>query len=102
MENNSDKEKPQTADSKYYDPNKPEEITKPQYNSTTRKRDSDHIPGIENLNQDKILQGEAEHKAGGAEKEGDDESLFGKNTKTDLGAGQRDKDEDEDEKIIRT
>lgn len=105
MENEKDNKNPQTAVNKDYNPNKPEEITRPQYNSTSEKRDSGNLPSIENLdhqNNDQHPPAPTENADRAPEKGINDESLFGKNTDTDLGAGKRDKDEDEDEKIIRT
>lgn len=105
MENEKENKKPQTAVNKDYNPNKPEEITSPQYNSASEKRDSSNLPSIENLdhqNNDQKPQKQAKNTDRTPEKGINDESLFGKNSDTDLGSGSRDKDGDEDEKIIRT
>lgn len=105
MENEKENNKPQTPVNKEYNPNKPQDITSPQYNSSSEKRDSGNLPSIENLdhqNNDQKPQEQAENTDRTPEKGINDESLFGKNRNTDLGAGPRDNDEDEDEKIIRT
>lgn len=105
MENKADKNKPKVAVSEDYDSKKPQNQNLPKYNSTTEHRDGSELPAVENLNQedglkDKPKSSKNEHPD--IKMTETDASLYGKNTKTDLGAGQRDQDEDEDEKIIRT
>lgn len=105
MENNEEHNKAQSADSKHYDPERPQDQNVPKYNSTTEHRNDNELPGIENLNHQNGLKDElreANNKDSDISQTKSDESLFGEDTKTDLGGGQRDKDEDDKEKIIRT
>jgi hypothetical protein len=105
MENKNEEQKSKAPDNEEYDIDNPQNLTQPQFNSTTTHREDPGVPAVENLNQIKGLNTELKDA-----KEGDsdpsapknDEALYGNDTKTDLGAGQRDEDEDEDEKIIRT
>ena len=103
MENNKEPNKTQTADSEHYNPEKPQSQTTPKYNSTTERRNDNELPGIENLNHQDGLKDElreAKNKDSDISQTKNDESLFGRDTKTDLGGGQRDKDEDDQEQII--
>lgn len=105
MESQENKNKPKVVDSEDYNVEKPQELTQPQYNSTTKNRQGAELPAVENLNQTEGLKNELK----GAKKDNNhpatpinDESLHGEGPKTELGNGPRDQDEDEDEKIIRT
>ena len=105
MENNKNKQEDKTADSEQDNIENPQLATQPLYNSTTTHRDSEKLPGVENLNQnleikDGFQEAKGNQQAPSAPE--NDETLHGKRTKTDLGNGQRDDDEKEDEKIIRT
>lgn len=105
MENNSEENKPKVPDNEGYDPENPQKQNLPEYNSSTSHRDSGSLPAVENLNQTKELKSVADSPKkvdSDPSSPANDESLYGKKTKTDLGGGQRDQDEDEDEKIIRT
>lgn len=105
MENQEEQKRHKTADSEHYNTEKPQDQNIPKYNSTTDHRESSELPAVENLNHLNGLKDElreAKNKDSDISQTKSDESLFGHNTKTDLGGGQRDKNEDEDEKIIRT
>lgn len=105
MENNKEPNKTQTPDSEDYNTENPQNQTVPKYNSTTERRGDNELPGIENLNHQDGLKDElreANNEDSDISLTKNDESLFGQNTKTNLGGGQRDKDEDDQEKIIRT
>lgn len=94
-----------TPENKDYNPNRPQDITRPKYNSDTDYRPGEELPQIENLNQQND-----EKDPGSPVKEGrnrpsepvNDESLHGKKSKTDLGNGQKTEKKKEQEKIIRT
>jgi hypothetical protein len=105
MENKENKKNHKVTDSEEYNIEKPQELTQPQYNSTTKNRQGGELPAVENLNQTEGLKNELKD----AKKDNNhpatpinDESLHGGGPKTELGNGPRDQDEDEDEKIIRT
>jgi hypothetical protein len=105
MKNEEEENQPKVSVSEHYDPENPQKQNVPQYNSTTEHRDAGDLPAIENLNHKDGLKDELkETKKDDSDTNVTDNttSLFGKDTKTDLGAGQRDDDEAEDEKIIRT
>lgn len=104
MENVNSKNQPKVVDSEGYNVDKPQNQNLPKYNSTSAHRDGSGVPAVENLNQTEGLKKEQQGVkkddfSAGAPK--NDESLFGQNTKTDLGNGQRDEDEDQEERIIR-
>ena len=94
MEGNDKKQQPQSAANEEYDVNHPENLNTPKFNSTSEHRDTNELPGVENLN--------LENAPNEAQKPENDSSLRGTAPKTDLGNGQRDDDENEKEKIIRT
>lgn len=105
MENNEKKTVAKTPDSEHYDPENPQEQNLPKYNSTSAHRTSEALPAVENLNEIKdeknqLKQSNTNDSASSTPI--NDESLHGKRTSTDLGAGQREDDEDENEKIIST
>jgi len=105
MENQEEKNKPKVAVSEHYDPKNPQKQNLPKYNSTTEHRDGSELPAVENLNLQDGLKDQledAKNEDSDSSMTKNDTPLYGKNTKSDLGAGQRDKDEDEKEKIIRT
>lgn len=105
MKNEKEENKPKVPDNEGYDTENPQKQNLPQYNSSTSHRDSASLPAVENLNQTKELKSVAKVPKkvdSDPSSPANDESLYGKKTKTDLGGGQREKDEDEDEKIIRT
>jgi hypothetical protein len=91
MENNKDNNSHQSANSKDYDPNHPQNLTKPAFNSTTDHRSTTGLPGIENL--DHQISDENQNPQ-------DIERLSGSSTTTDLGNGERTQDDKDDEKII--
>jgi len=107
MENENDDQKAKAPGNENYDVENPQNETVPQYNSTTTKRDGPGVPAVENLNQNNGLKNEptdpnkADSDPSAPE---NDESLYGNDTKTDLGNGQHDDNEKErdDERIIRT
>jgi len=105
MKKEDKQQKHKASDSEDFNVNNPQKNTIPRYNSTTEHREGSELPAIENLNQAEELKDQLEnakntHSDSLMTK--NDDALYGKNTKTDLGAGQRDDDEDEKEKIIRT
>jgi len=105
MENEKEEQKHKAPDNEQYDVENPQNLTQPQFNSTTAHREGPGLPAVENLNQIKDSKNDlndAKEDDSDPSAPKNDESLYGKNTKTDLGAGQRDDDEDEGEKIIRT
>lgn len=105
MENQKEDNRAKVPDNEGYDVENPQKQNLPKYNSSTSHRDGAALPAVENLNDTKELKSVADsHKKvdSAPSSPENDESLYGKKTKTDLGAGQRDQDEDEDEKIIRT
>jgi len=104
MENQNDKNQPKVVDSEDYNIEKPQNQNLPKYNSTSAHRSGAAVPAVENLNETEGLKKEQQSlkKENSTPKAPvNDESLFGQNTKTDLGNGQRDKDEDQEERIIR-
>ncbi|RAJ20725.1 hypothetical protein [Pedobacter cryoconitis] len=105
MKKDKQHEKPKVADSEDFNTNKPQEQTLPRYNSTSEHRDGSELPAIENLNQQEGIKDQlkdAKNNDSDNNMTQNSDPLYGKNTKTNLGAGQRDEDEDEKEKIIRT
>lgn len=105
MENNENKEKDKTVDLEQHNIENPQSATQPLYNSTTTHRDSEKLPGVENLNQNSGVKDGFQEAKGNKQAPSapeNDETLHGKRTKTDLGNGQRDDEAEEDEKIIRT
>ena len=105
MENKKDENTTKSPDNQEYDINNPQKLNIPKYNSTSAHREGNELPAVENLNQIKGLKNELkgvnkDDSDSGTPK--NDESLYGENVKTDLGAGQRDDNEEEEEKIIRT
>ena len=107
MENENEDQKAKVPGNENYDVENPQNETVPQYNSATTKRDGPGVPAVENLNQNNGLKNEptdpnkADSDPSAPE---NDESLYGNDTKTDLGNGQHDDNEKErdDERIIRT
>ncbi|SEA66128.1 hypothetical protein [Pedobacter hartonius] len=105
MKNEKEEQKHKAPDNEQYDIANPQNLTQPQFNSTTAHREGPGLPAVENLNQIKGLKTDlkdAREDDSDPSAPNNDESLYGKNTKTDLGAGQRDEGEGEAEKIIRT
>lgn len=105
MENTKNSKQTEQTDNEQDKIENPQKSTQPTFNSTTSHRDSEALPAIENLNQKNELDDELKSAKNGGNVPSapkNDESLHGKNSKTDLGNGQRDQDEEEDEKIIRT
>jgi len=105
MENENLETTSQQPEDENYNPNTPQENNVPKHNSTTTSREGINLPAVENLNHEDGLDNDLKNakksdSAPSAPK--NDEALYGENTKTDLGNGQRDEDEDENEKIIRT
>lgn len=105
MENQEEENKPKVAVSEHYDSENPQNQNLPKYNSTTEHRDGSKLPATENLNQEHGIKDklkDAKNEDSDNEMTDKEDTLYGKKTKTDLGAGQRDEDEDEKEKLIRT
>jgi hypothetical protein len=104
MENQNEEQKDKAPDNEHYDVNNPQNLTQPQFNSTSTHREGAKLPAVENLNQIKEENKAPEDKNSfnsGTEVPENDDSLHGKDSSTDLGEGQRDEDEAEDERIIR-
>ncbi|MCD0488986.1 hypothetical protein LPB86_12165 [Pedobacter sp. MC2016-14] len=105
MDSKEPKKDTQTPVNEGYDINNPQNTTKPSYNSGSAHREAGALPGVENLNQNKLS--EVDNPGEKLDNSGiktpiNDESLTGSEPKTDLGNGQRKEDEGEKEKIIRT
>ena len=102
MENTESNKNSKVTDSEHYDINHPQNLTMPEYNSTTEKRVADKMPTVENLNhedglKDELKKAEPDDNQDPASK--NDQSLFGEGSKTDLGNG--DKTDKDDEGLIR-
>ena|GEM_PF-4639481 len=81
MKSKEQNKKSKTPDNKDYNPNKPQDLTHPQFNSATEHRSSEEPPQIENLNQenDKKNLINASKKAGSSPSTPEnDDSLHGK------------------------
>lgn len=105
MENKDDNNGAKVPENEHYDPENPQKQNRPVYHSDSDHREAEALPAVENLNQikDEKYQPEDTNKDDSSPSTPEnDDSLFGKTIKTDLGGGQRDEDEDEKEKIIRT
>lgn len=105
MESNEPKKDTQKPVNEGYDINNPQNLTKPSFNSSTAHRSAEALPGVENLNQNKLSEVENPGEKldnPDSHKPVNDESLTGSGSGTDLGNGEREEDEDENEKIIRT
>jgi len=105
MKKDNKPQKHKVSDSEDFNVNNPQKNNLPEYNSTTEHREGSELPAIENLNQTDGLKDQlknAKNSDSDNKMTKNDDALYGKNTKTDLGGGQRDEDEDEKEKIIRT
>lgn len=92
MEINKDNNDQKSANSKDYDPNHPQNLTKPSFNSTTDHRSTNGLPGVENLDHQNLDKDEVTHNT---------DRLSGSSTTTDLGNGERTQQDKDDEKIIR-
>jgi len=104
MENENEKENPKVVGSEHYNIEKPQNQTLPKFNSNSDHRNAAGAPAIENLNQTDGLKSEPKltnKDDSDPSTPKNDDSIFGENTKTDLGNGQRDEHEDKDERIIR-
>ena len=76
-----------------YDVNNPQNITVPDYNSATEHRDTDELPGVENLN----------HSNNNEQHMPDnDGSLTGTPSKTDLGNNKKKEEDKADDGLIAT
>jgi hypothetical protein len=91
MESNDTNTNPKSATSENYDPNNPQDLTKPAFNSATDHRSTDDLPGIENLDNQELGEDEVPQ---------DPERLWGTSSQTDLGNGDRTQQDKDDEKII--
>jgi hypothetical protein len=81
MKSKEQNKKSKTPDNKDYNPNKPQDLTQPQFNSATEHISSEELPQIENLNQenDKKNLINASKKAGSSPSTPEnDDSLHGK------------------------
>ena len=102
MENQESSNNSKVTDSEHYDINNPQNLNIPEYNSTSEERSADKLPGVENLNHqdgldDQLKEAETDKDQDSTSK--NDNPLFGKDSKTDLGnGGKTDKD---DEGLIR-
>ena len=105
MENKEPNNGAKVPENEHYDPENPQNHNLPIYRSDSEHREAGALPGVENLNQikdEKYHPEQADKDDSTLSTPENDDSLFGKTIKTDLGGGQRDDDEDEKEKIIRT
>jgi len=91
MEMNEDNRDPKSANSEDYDPNHPQDLNKPVFNSTTDHRSTRTLPGVENL--DHQLQKEEDMPQ-------DTSRLSGSDRNTDLGNDNDEKADEDDERII--
>jgi len=91
METNQSNNEEHAPGSDQYDVNHPQNITKPSFNSGTEKRDTDGLPGVENLN----LSNNGDQKL-----PEDDRSLFGTDSDTDLGNSQKPEEDKADDRLI--
>ncbi|PTS98271.1 hypothetical protein DBR11_15305 [Pedobacter sp. HMWF019] len=81
MKSKDQNNKSKTPDNKDYNPNKPQDNTQPQFNSTTDRRTSNELPQIENLNQEndkKNLINASEKGSSSPSTPENDDSLHGK------------------------
>jgi len=104
MENNKEDQKHKSPDNEHYDIENPQNLTQPEFNSSSTHRSGAELPAVENLNQineENTAEEEKKSSNTGSTLPQNDESLHGKPSQTDLGGGQRDDDEDQDERIIR-
>jgi hypothetical protein len=92
MQSNDNNEEQNSANAENYDPNHPQDLTTPAFNSATDHRSTKTLPGVENLNNQDQDENEVPQ---------DIERLSGSSAKTDLGNGERTDEDKEDEKIIR-
>jgi hypothetical protein len=91
METNENNEEQNGPGSENYDVNHPQNIATPTFNSSTQGRDTDDLPGVENLN----LSNNGDQKL-----PDNDESLFGPDSKTDLGNSQKPEEDKADDRLI--
>jgi hypothetical protein len=91
METNNNDNEENAPGSENYDVNHPQNITTPSFNSATEKRDTDDLPGVENLN----LSNNGEQQL-----PEDDQSLFGTDSDTDLGNSQKPEEDKADDRLI--
>jgi hypothetical protein len=91
MESNEDINCPTSANSEDYDPNHPQNLNKPAFNSTTDHRSTTGLPGVENLDNHNLDENQVPQNI---------ERLSGSSTTTDLGNGERTQEDKDDEKII--
>lgn len=87
-DNNKDENAPGSDE---YDVNHPQNIQTPSFNSATEKRDTDELPGVENLN----LSNNGDQK-----KPEDGGSLFGPDADTDLGNSEKPEEDKADDRLI--
>ena len=103
MSNEEKKENFKAPDNEDYDVNNPQNIAQPAFSSDTDKRNTDDLPGIENLNQQNDENNQL-HKDETSNKPGmdtnNDESLTGEAHDTDLG-NSTENDDSEDDKLIK-
>jgi hypothetical protein len=103
MENKNEDQKDKAPDNEHYDVNNPQNITQPQFNSTSTHREGAKLPAVENLNQTKEENKAPEDKNSfntATDLPENDESLTGNSTGTDLGNGEREQEDDDTERII--
>jgi hypothetical protein len=91
METNDTNTNPKSASSEDYDPNNPQNLTKPAFNSTTDHRSTNDLPGVENLDNQNLDEDQVPQNS---------ERLSGSSSQTDLGNGERTQEDKDDEKII--
>ncbi|MET1055628.1 MAG: hypothetical protein ABWY16_09995 [Pedobacter sp.] len=104
MEDQKEEQKGKAPDNEQYDVNNPQNLTQPQFNSTSTHREGAKVPAVENLNQnndENNLKKEKESNNSETKEPVNDDSLNGTGSQTDLGDGQRDEDEADKERIIR-
>lgn len=91
MESNDKNQEQNAPGGENYDVNHPQNIATPTFNSTTDGRDTDDLPGVENLNLS---------NNGDQELPDNDQSLFGTDSKTDLGNSQKPEEDKADDRLI--
>lgn len=104
MENQDDKKNFKAPGNEDYDINRPQNIAKPAFNSTSGNRKSDGAPPVENLNHQNDEDDQLQKPTANSDEghgEANDERLRGNRQETDLGNSE-DRDDPEDEKLIRT
>jgi hypothetical protein len=91
MESNEDNKSQKSANTEGYDVNHPQNLNKPVFNSTTDHRDTNGLPGVENLDNQLMDEKQAPQNI---------ERLTGSSATTDLDNGERNDEDRDEERII--